>query len=87
MSLSGTDWCEHCQLPASQCAHRQLSGAAWWAAVYELAADGHGERIGPLIESRYYGRCPGCGVKWEPGDEIAYDEEQAAWICAGCADL
>ena len=64
-----------------------LTGTDWWAWVYALAADEYGQRIGPLIESHYYGRCPGCGEKWEPGDRIGYDEEQAAWICADCAAL
>lgn len=56
--------------------------ARMWDEHLDAVADG---RTGPLIEARYDGRCRACANRWEPGDAICFDEDEGAWICAGCA--
>lgn len=61
-----------------------LDEAADFGALYELA-ESAGDTPGPAIEARFSGSCRGCGGRWEPGDTIAYSDEEDAWICATCA--
>ena len=46
----------------------------------------HGEFAGPLswIEARFGGTCRGCGLRYEVGELIAYDEDEGGWICWDC---
>jgi hypothetical protein len=95
------DWCEVMQLPASGCYHcrpgvitqrgQQGGGGApaavlmAWEELWELAESGMRKETGPLIESQYGGRCRACTERWEPGDFIAFSEDEDGWICADCA--
>jgi hypothetical protein len=63
-----------------------VMAADYWHEALELALDGAaGGDVGPLIASRYPGRCVTCTRRWEPGDLIGYDQDEDAWICADCA--
>ena len=85
-------FCEHSQLPRSMCAHCRADRSVVtavepdFAAIAEAAA-GDGDGVGPFIEARYFGRCRGCGGRWEPGDFIAYSHGEDSWVCADCARL
>lgn len=35
-----------------------------------------------LFAARYHGRCVGCGEPIEPGDHVAFAEDEV--VCAGC---
>lgn len=52
-----------------------------FGALYEAADEG----AAPAIEARFHGTCPLCGLRWEPGDEIARSADEDAWAHAGCA--
>lgn len=52
-----------------------------FGALYETADEG----AMPVIEARFHGTCPLCGLRWEPGDEIARSADEDAWAHAGCA--
>lgn len=52
-----------------------------FGALYE-AAD---EDAAPVIEARFHGTCPLCGLRWEPGDEIARSADEDAWAHRECA--
>ena len=56
-----------------------------WAQCMDLALEGVTAETGPVISSRYPGRCVTCTGRWEPGDLIAFDQGEDAWICADCA--
>jgi hypothetical protein len=62
-----------------------LMVAGYWARCLELALESAGQDVGPLIASRYPGRCPTCMRVREAGDLIAWCEDEGAWICADCA--
>jgi hypothetical protein len=59
--------------------------AEFWEQAAELAEEGVAADVGPLISSRYPGRCVTCTRRWDAGDFIAYDQDEEAWICADCA--
>jgi hypothetical protein len=81
------------QLPASGCWHCRGRAAitvetvmGWaWPELWELAEEGMRKEAGPLAEALYGGRCRGCAEQWEPGDFIAYSEDEDSWLCADCA--
>lgn len=52
-----------------------------FGALYEMAD----EDAAPVIEARFHGTCPLCGLRWEPGDEIARSDDEDAWAHASCA--
>ena len=56
-----------------------------WQELWELAETGMTKQTGPLIEAGYGGRCRACTERWEPGDFIAFSEDEDGWICADCA--
>jgi len=74
--------CAHCRADRSVVTAVQPD----FAAIAEAAA-GDGDGVGPFIEARYFGRCRGCGGRWEPGDFIAYSHGEDSWVCADCARL
>lgn len=37
------------------------------------------------IAARYEAKCPGCGEKIEPGDEISVTEDEE-WYCGSCVE-
>lgn len=67
--LTGTDQYQVCASP--------------WEGLAAMAADP--PDTGPVIEARYSGHCRACGERWEPGDLIAYGEDEGGWLCEGCA--
>jgi hypothetical protein len=86
------DLCEPCQLPRSMCPHgledrrqQERERLGFWDELLDLAEAGAGQDVGPLIASRYPGRCPTCTRVREAGDLIAWCEDEGAWICADCA--
>jgi hypothetical protein len=80
---------------ASHCAgEAELAGAAvhrvpWveqphpFAVMWEQAQESAGG-TGPLIVAQYHGRCRTCAGRWEPGERIAFDEDEGSWICEDC---
>lgn len=56
-----------------------------WPGMWAAAMEAESRSTGPLTEARYAGRCRGCAGRWEPGDLIAFDEDEAGWICEDCA--
>jgi hypothetical protein len=56
-----------------------------WDDLTDQAEQGMGGAVGPVIEAQYGGRCRGCGDRWEPGDLIAYGEDEDGWLCSSCA--
>jgi hypothetical protein len=56
-----------------------------WAELWAIAEEAMWRSTGPLTAARYGGRCRTCGGRWEPGDQIAFDEDENGWICQDCA--
>lgn len=79
--LSG--WgCRVCGLMTYEEAAAVSPWARWWQAHLDYLSGG---RTGPLITARYHGRCRTCTRPWEPGDSIAFDEDEDGWICEDCS--
>lgn len=93
--MRGGEWCEVMQLEASGCWHCRkvtmasnvfLNGVpASWQELWELAEAGMGTPAGPLVQAQYGGRCRACAGMWEPGDFMAFSEDEEGWVCADCA--
>lgn len=92
--MPAEQWCEVMQMAASGCYHCRpgvvLAAGGEdrliaWEELWELAETGMRRAVGPLIEAQYGGRCRGCPERWEPGDFIAYCEDEDGWVCADCA--
>lgn len=84
-------YCERCGMEDAWCVHgRRAAEAAptaeqFWDQLIETVLEGESHRVGPLVTAQYSGRCPTCTVVWNPGDLIARDDDEDAWICADCA--
>lgn len=92
--LPGTGWCIHL-LPRDSCADcrgtlpssRRAAHPGMpvdWDRAAESAEQVMASGPGPWILAEFYGRCKGCGEKTEPGDMIAFSEEDGGWISTCC---
>jgi hypothetical protein len=84
-------FCERCGMEDAWCVHGrqspwpELTAEQFWDRLIETVLEGERERVGPLVTAQYGGRCRACAVRWEPGEQIARDDDEDAWICANCA--